>query len=615
LLQFVDSIAATPTVRLDLNDGSTWNMLEGTEFPPPPLRRAVAQTLLTDGGVIPSSAYDLRFLTLTLGLGTSTADAAAAALQALFRELDRPANLIRWQPHGVTNPVFFRTFRTSAESVLRYGQPDNRRKTLTVNIPAEYAAYGLLETPVSGVTVSTDPAAAVNGCFVDVDYAVPSNANPYFETNVTNWTPINGPTLTRSTAQAHEGVASMLITPNGVGADPRAQSETLVVTAGQSLFAQGWLRSPGTPTVGVTIRWYSDAAGSTFISESGTLSALTADTWTYFSVTGVAPATAIRARIAPRYSGTPAAATTLFVDEAIVGPSLGVKGDVESPAIIRWPSSAVADDRQALFAVRRRGTPASAPFLFQAEAMTQGTNTTTQANDANFSGSGNNWSRCTFTTATMQTRLSLVDIGTAGVDLRGTYRVFLRYRRTSADAMNLRLFWGGDWQTIGNDTVAAQGSTNALVMADLGLVSIPAGDDPVTGTDGTELPVSDSFVLRLQAERLSGTGNMDFDFLLLVPADDRFTTVGWDDDSSSWTDHWILNADGTKASARDASGNVISAAAPFITSGLPMLSPNQTNRIYMLRSVRATDIAPLTTVSPVSVSYYPRYLTVRPAST
>jgi hypothetical protein len=60
---------------------------------------------------------------------------------------------------------------------------------------------------------------------------------------------------------------------------------------------------------------------------------------------------------------------------------------------------------------------------------------------------------------------------------------------------------------------------------------------------------------------------------------------------------------------------VISAAAPFITSGLPMLSPNQTNRIYMLRSVRATDIAPLTAVSPVSVSYYPRYLTVRPAST
>jgi hypothetical protein len=461
LLQFVGSIAAMPTVRLDLNDGSAWNMLEGTEFPPPPLRRAVAQTLLTDGGVIPSSAYDLRVLTLVLGLNASTADAAATALQALFRELDGPTNLIRWQPHGVTNPVFFRTFRTSAESVLRHGQPDNRRKTLTVNIPAEYAGYGLLETPVSAVTVSTDPAAGSNGCFVDVT---------------------------------------------------------------------------------------------------------------------------------------------------------GVKGDVESPAIIRWPSAAIADDRQTVFAVRRRGTPSGAPFLFQAEALTQGTDTTTQANSADFSGSGNNWSRCTFTTATMQTRLSTLDLGTASVDLRGTYRVFLRYRRTSADAMNLRLFWGGDWQTIGNDTVAAEGSTNALVMANLGLVSIPAGDDPVTDADGTELPASDSFVLRLQAERVSGTGNMDFDFLLLVPADDRFAVVGWDDDSSSWTDHWILNADGTKASARDASGNVISAAAPFITSGLPMLSPNQTNRIYMLRSVRATDIASLTTVSPVSVSYYPRYLTVRSAS-
>jgi hypothetical protein len=465
LLQFVASIAATPTVRLDLNDGATWKMLEGTEFPPPPLNQAIASTLLQDGAVIPSSKYGLRTLTLTLGLETSSADNTAAQLQALFRELDRPANLIRWQPHGVTNPVFFRTFRTSAESVLRHGQPDNRRKTLTVNIFAEYAGYGLLETPVSAVTVSTDPAAGSNGCFVDVT---------------------------------------------------------------------------------------------------------------------------------------------------------GVKGDVESPAIIRWPSSAIADDRTVVFATRRRGDPSAMPFPFQAEAMTQGTDTTAQVNDANFSGAGNNYSRCTFGTATMQNRLVLLDVGTASVDLRGTYRVFLRYRKnTSSDGINLQLRWGdaNSWVNIDNDVYATVNNTT-ITTADLGLVSIPVGDDPVTDTDGTELVVSDSWRMVLRAERTSGSGTIDFDFLMLVPADDRLGIVQWNDDSSSPSDHWILRAEDWKASARDASGQVISAAPPAARAGgLPFLTPNQTNRIVMLRSVRAGDLWTLTTVSPVSVSYYPRYLTVRPAST
>jgi hypothetical protein len=47
-----------------------------------------------------------------------------------------------------------------------------------------------------------------------------------------------------------------------------------------------------------------------------------------------------------------------------------------------------------------------------------------------------------------------------------------------------------------------------------------------------------------------------------------------------------------------------------------MLTPNQTNRIYMLREVGAGLVSALTTVTPVSVSYYPRYLVAtRPVST
>jgi hypothetical protein len=463
-LDFVDTIAATPTVRLNLADGTTWRVgRDGTAFPPPPLKRVIASTLLQDGATIPASAFDLRRITLDLFVDGTTADATATALQTLHRELNRPTNLLRWW-EGTTHPVFFQTKRASASAVdVRPGSNDGRKKRITVELLAEPFALGLREDPVILQTVDTNPSNA-NGCFLDVT---------------------------------------------------------------------------------------------------------------------------------------------------------GVKGDVETPSYIRWPSDAIADDRELLVAIRRRGNPAAVPFHVRAEAMTQGTDTTTMANDANFSGTGNNYSRTTFATATMQTRLRLTDLGTPSVDLRGRYRVFLRYRKnTSGDAINLQLRWGDlqGWTTINNDVYATPNS-GSITTADLGHIQIPVGMDPVYDPAGTELVVSDSISVALHAERTSGAGTIDFDFLLLVPADDRFGIVHWNDDQSSPTDHWMLDARDNSAHARDSSGQIIGAGAAAIAGGLPMLTPNQTNRIYMVRSVRPLDIWALTTVPNVSVSYWPRYLSVRPAST
>jgi hypothetical protein len=463
-LKFVDSIASSPTTRLDLNDRTTWRLhTEGTRFSPPPLDQAVASTLLADGAVIPASAYGLRTIQLMLSVNAASADATATQLQTFYRELNRPGNFLRWQQE-TTNPVFFRTFRTSADEVQDLGKIDGTRKLLSVAFLAEPFAYGLLETPVSGVTVSTDPAAGSNGCFVDVT---------------------------------------------------------------------------------------------------------------------------------------------------------GVKGDVESPALIKWPGAVVLASRKPLTAVRRRGTPSATPFPFQAEAMTQGTDTTTQANDANFSGSGNNYSRCTFTTATLVTRLTLSDLGTASVDLRGTYRVFMRYRKnTGTDTINMHLRWGTSANPINNDSVAAVGSSSSFRMADLGLVSIPYGNDPVHDfRSGVELVVDDDTRFLLLAERTAGTGTIDFDFLLFVPADDRLAIVNWRESQGN-EDHWWFDADSNSAHPRNTSDQVTIAPSPEIAGGFPMLTPNQTNRIFVLHEAGdLTNYAIATTVSPVSVAYYPRYLTVRPAST
>jgi hypothetical protein len=464
VVQFVDSVAASPTVRLDLNSASSNLMVSsgGIDLSPPPFREAIASTLLQDGDHIAAGAFGNRVVKLPISLvyATST-DAGATVIQNLARELNRPRNILKVQLHGATSPVFFRTFRAPSFVLSMLGLLLTANTEITLEIPAEPFAYGLLETPVSGVTVSTDPAAGSNGCFVDVT---------------------------------------------------------------------------------------------------------------------------------------------------------GVKGDVESPALIKWPISVGGSTRTALIATRRRGTPSAAPFAIQAETMTQGTDTTTQPNDAVMSGSGNNFSRCTFATATMQTRLSVTTVGASSIDLRGRYRVFLRYRRSSGTGtINVRLQWGGNsFILIANDPASTFGSSFGYA-ADLGEISIPQGVDPVSGSDGVDLAVSNAVILQVQAERLSGTSTIDFDFLVLVPADDRTAISQWNS-TTSGLDHYLMDAAGTQVYAMDSSGSVRSVTAPTVAGGLPMLSPGVTNRIAMLHNIRTDQTWDFLTF-PVSVMYYPRYLSVRPATT
>lgn len=165
VLRFVDSIQASPTVRLDLNDtAQTWVATDETKFPPPPLKRSVTSSMLRDGSPPTASAYDNREITLVLTLSSALTDnAAATQLQALYRELDRPTNLLQYIPGSVTNPVFFRTFRTSPDDVLF----DPLLKQVRVTVLAEPFAVGV-RVDVGPTTVNNNPAAGSNGLFLDL---------------------------------------------------------------------------------------------------------------------------------------------------------------------------------------------------------------------------------------------------------------------------------------------------------------------------------------------------------------------------------------------------------------------------------------------------------------
>lgn len=161
---FVNSIAANPTVRLDLSDGTTWRvLLDGTDLSPAPLRRASSSNTMSDGERVQASTYGDRVVDLALRLMTQDVDEVGEQIQALARELDRPSNILRWHPDGASAPVFFRTKRSPIGSVRQDLQTLHEAR---VPIQAEPFALGPQVT-LGPLVVSNDPA---TGCYVEVPF-------------------------------------------------------------------------------------------------------------------------------------------------------------------------------------------------------------------------------------------------------------------------------------------------------------------------------------------------------------------------------------------------------------------------------------------------------------
>jgi hypothetical protein len=317
-------------------------------------------------------------------------------------------------------------------------------------------------------------------------------------------------------------------------------------------------------------------------------------------------------------ANNPASANGLFLD--ISAP----KGDVETPLFLVVSNGVVAAGRRrSAFAVRRRGTVANVPLFVQAESLTLAANVTLPGNDAAMSGSGSNYARISYSgsTALIQ-RLSTATRHptSASTDARGQYRVFARVRQSSGtDVMTMRLRWGGADVQISNTTVTLPSDT-AIKMIDLGMVQIPAGHDPVErGLSGTEL-VTEGIFVAVDAGRTSGSGTLDVDYLMFLPADDRTMFVDWPA-TATVTDFVVSGGPSPKVYARNGSGQITSTQAVEIAGVGLMITPGITNRLFFHRDVGAGNaaagggdsVSATTTLTP---SYFPRYVgAFRPATT
>lgn len=604
--RFVDSIDPARTVRLDLNDGTVWRLLATSRFDPPPAKRARVSTLLADGAHYPESAYDDRVLELRLLLQGSSGEEVAGQVQLLARELDRvDGNIFEYQPDGLTHPVFFRTRRLGLD--VAHMPADVDRLDVEVNVPAEQFGFGLSVT-LPAVTVYNDPTERTE-----------MNSNAFFEVDASNWT-ASGATVARSTLQAHEGVASLLLTPDGVSASAVARSELLPAVVGQVWRASVWVRCAVSRNVSLNIDWRT--SGGAFISTSTQTIAVSAAVWTYFDLTGTAPATTGQVGLTVSMGSTPPGSNTLFIDEARLrtpgGPGgmcidvTGVLGDVDADMVIRetgleWFNSSV------LFACRCHGDPDATPFHLPAEEMSLGTDTTLPGNDSTASGPGSNFARISFATNATLTpaRLSKVYWPAAPSSAaRGTYRVYVRVRRSSATGtVRVELRAGPDGSVVPSTKVVTTAESTAWQMLDFGLISIPFGADPRWwGPSGVALPVK-GLAVHVHAARDSGTSTLDVDCLLWPPHDEMRLAVDAGNDA---TGHgYVLDsANDLMWAWEDIGGTVVTSAGDLVPlGGLPTLRPGVTNRIYVLSHFRGQALPSGST--QLQITYWPRYLYLR----
>jgi hypothetical protein len=270
----------------------------------------------------------------------------------------------------------------------------------------------------------------------------------------------------------------------------------------------------------------------------------------------------------------------------------GILGDVPAPMLMKVIG---ASSNLVRLGIRSRGVTPQLPFFGQAETSTLGTDTTSQAIAGFSAGNG---ARVSFATvATLATRLTTSVFGPTASD--GEYRIIARVARNggaATDDFQLRGFLGGYGSTV---TVS---NLTGPQLVDLGVFAVGG-----TATGGYGSPfISSGDSVIVQAARTSGTGSLDIDYVLAIPADTAYLTVDFGTFGTSLFPGWIDGVNDTVYTTTNG-GGLVNVSFSRVGS-IPQLVPNQTNWIYLVRSASATsDTLGSTTLS---ATYWPRYLYV-----
>jgi hypothetical protein len=627
ILQLVPSVGSTaPTLDLNTPGVGLFQLRMEPEpsFPPPPLRRATAGTLLRDGQVIPAAAYDNRTIAFTLRLLAASAGQKATALTGLAQQLDNQYAVLRLQWADASVSTWYRLLRSPSNPIRRL-RPDGKALLVDVELLAE--PFGLGSPSTTGPsTLNNDPS---NPTALQASKL--STVDAGFEASIGGWiAPDADQTVVRSTAQAHTGSASMLVTASNTNTSeaklsPYVGSSTSVhtCTGNTPHWIAGWVRAVATGrNMVLRVAWYTSA--DAFIAFSDVPGTDVSGSWTQLFAGVTSPPTAAKYELYGQ-TLTPVAAEGHYWDDLTMQPGTpgnvlditGVTGDVDTlPKILMTSGGA---NMAPVLSIRRHGIVTDIAPIVQAEHMTQGTDTTVGTDTTMSNGQR---SRCTFgTVATMATRLTVTlpfNGGFARTAARGIYRLWAAIassNNTSVYGIRQRIVsgFGGSIPMLTGDTVTYTPTVaNDRYLADLGLFGVPVGPDPVYDGYGGEALVG-SLDVQIQVSRVSGAGSLDVDFIAALPADEETCRL-----ATTYLDI-VLDGPQDAVYTPDGIGAVTAAAVPAVArdGAIPKLTPNQTNRIFILRPdalgtgfARGPDIKSRSTT--LTITWNPCYLTWAP---
>ena len=144
---------------------------------------------------------------------------------------------------------------------------------------------------------------------------------------------------------------------------------------------------------------------------------------------------------------------------------------------------------------------------------------------------------------------------------------------------------------------------NLRQMADLGLLSVPLAPDPIRDGYSNVILPAQNFAVTFQAERAAGAGSLDWDYVVLVPADEELLIV----DTSEYSGAQVIDGANDIVYAGDLL-TVHSPGSPLRVGSIPLVTPNQTN---LYTAIRGFFINTLADTLTYTARYWPRYLYIR----